>query len=81
MAITPMPAISAENCLSDSTGSVSLSKSGKTVTSAMCRKPPAVNGIIQDVLASALIKLELIKVFNCEKKLSNTTEKVNFWGF
>lgn len=53
MAITAMPAIRALNCFSDSLGSVSFNKSGSTVTRAMCKNPPAVNGIIHDVLASA----------------------------
>lgn len=51
-AITPMPAHNAINCLIDSRESVSLSKSGKTVTNEMCKKPPAVNGVIHDVRAS-----------------------------
>lgn len=51
-AITSIPAINANNCLIDSFESSSLSRSGKTVTNDICRKPPAVNGIIQDVFAS-----------------------------
>lgn len=47
-----MPNINAAICLIDSLRSVSLIKSGNTVTSAMCKKPPAVNGIIHDVRAS-----------------------------
>lgn len=57
--MTAMPAIRAINCLTDSFESVSLSKSGKTVTREMCKKPPAVNGIIHDVRASmALVTFE-----------------------
>lgn len=52
MAITPMPASRAVSCFSDSHGSVSFSRSGSTVIRAMCKKPPAVNGIIHDVRAS-----------------------------
>lgn len=52
IAITVIPAISANNCLADSIESVSLSKSGKTVTKEICKNPPAVNGIIHDVRAS-----------------------------
>lgn len=51
-AINEMPNISARNCLIDSLGSSSCSRSGRTVTRAMCKNPPAVNGIIQDVRAS-----------------------------
>lgn len=47
-----MPAMSAVNCLIDSFESFSLSKSGSTVTKEMCKKPPAVNGMIHDVRAS-----------------------------
>ena len=55
-AITKIPPIKATICLSDSFGSSSLSKSGRTVTSAMWRKVPAVKGRIHDVLASAINK-------------------------
>lgn len=51
-AIIRMPKMSANNCLNDSFGSSSLSKSGSTVTSAICRNVPAVNGKIHEVLAS-----------------------------
>lgn len=51
-AIKAMPKIRAANCLTDSLGHSSCSKSGSTVTRAICRNPPAVNGMIQDVLAS-----------------------------
>lgn len=51
-AINTIPPINAPNCLIDSLGSFSCNKSGKTVTKLMWRKPPAVNGIIQEVLAS-----------------------------
>jgi hypothetical protein len=49
-----MPTINARICLNDSLGSSSLSRSGRTVTRAMWRKVPAVNGKIHDVLASAI---------------------------
>lgn len=52
-AITTMPMIKAINCLSDSFGSSSFRRSGRTVTKAMCRNVPAVNGRIHEVLASA----------------------------
>lgn len=51
-AINEIPVIRARNCLIDSLGSCSCRRSGSTVTSAMCKNPPAVNGIIQDVRAS-----------------------------
>lgn len=51
-AISAMPKIKAANCFTDSFGHCSCSRSGNTVTRAMCRNPPAVNGMIQDVLAS-----------------------------
>lgn len=53
MAITAMPATNAVSCLIDSLESVSLRRSGNTVTNDMCRKPPAVNGMIHDVRASS----------------------------
>lgn len=46
------PAINAINCFIDSFESSSFNRSGKTVTNEMCKKPPAVNGIIHDVRAS-----------------------------
>lgn len=52
MAIIAIPASSARNCLIDCFGSVSCSRSGSTVTMEICRKPPAVNGMIQEVRAS-----------------------------
>lgn len=51
-AITNIPAINANNCLIDSLESSSLSRSGRTVTNDIWRKPPAVNGIIHEVFAS-----------------------------
>lgn len=51
-AMMTIPDTRAPKCLSDWILSGSLSKSGNTVTSAMWRKPPAVNGTIQDVFAS-----------------------------
>lgn len=51
-AITAIPATRALNCFIDSFASSSLSKSGNTVTNEMCKKPPAVNGMIHDVRAS-----------------------------
>lgn len=42
-----MPVNSEANCFIDSFGSDSLSNSGRTVTSPMCKKLPAVNGNIQ----------------------------------
>lgn len=51
-AMRAIPAINAINCFTDSFESSSFSKSGRTVTNEMCKKPPAVNGIIQDVRAS-----------------------------
>lgn len=50
--ITPIPRMRAANCFIDSIRSSSWSRSGKTVTRAMWRNPPAVNGMIQEVLAS-----------------------------
>lgn len=55
MAITAIPANNAANCLIDCFGSLSCNKSGSTVTRAICRKPPAVNGIIHDVRASRAV--------------------------
>lgn len=55
-AINAMPKISASSCLTDSFRSSSFKRSGNTVTNEMCRKPPAVNGMIQDVRASAKSK-------------------------
>lgn len=52
IAMTAIPAIKANNCFTDSLESLSLSKSGKTVTNEICKNPPAVNGIIHDVRAS-----------------------------
>lgn len=54
-AIIPIPRIKAKNCLIDSFGSSSFKRSGSTVTKAICRNVPAVNGIIHDVLASKII--------------------------
>lgn len=54
-AITNMPAINANSCLTDSLESSSLRRSGRTVTNDMCKKPPAVNGMIQDVFASIAV--------------------------
>lgn len=56
IAIITIPKIKAENCFRDSFGSSSLSRSGRTVTKAMCRNVPAVNGKIHDVRASEIIK-------------------------
>lgn len=47
-----IPATNAINCFIDSFESSSFNKSGKTVTNEICKKPPAVNGIIHDVRAS-----------------------------
>lgn len=62
-AIKAMPKTSASSCLTDSLRSSSFKRSGNTVTNEMCRKPPAVKGMIQDVRASiksqTLTKLKL----------------------
>lgn len=50
--ITVIPANINVNCLIDSLGFSSSRSSGNTVTKDMWRKPPAVNGMIQDVFAS-----------------------------
>lgn len=68
MAITAMPKIKALNCFNDSLGSVSVNKSGNTVTKAICKKPPAVNGIIHDVRASAKRKIIKYVLFKFAKK-------------
>lgn len=47
-----IPDASESICFNDSFGFSSWSSSGNTVTNAICRKPPAVNGKIHDVLAS-----------------------------
>lgn len=51
-AVITIPKIKAKNCFIDSFGSSSFKRSGNTVTKAMCRNVPAVNGKIHDVLAS-----------------------------
>lgn len=51
-AINEMPNIRARNCLTDSLGSCSCKRSGRTVTRAICKNPPAVKGIIHEVRAS-----------------------------
>lgn len=53
--ITTMPRVRAANCFKDSIGFGSCRRSGNTVTSAIWRKPPAVKGIIHDVLASIAV--------------------------
>lgn len=50
--MTTMPININVNCLTDSLGFSSSKSSGNTVTKDIWRKPPAVNGIIQDVFAS-----------------------------
>lgn len=51
-AIRNMPRSNAHSCFNDSHGFSSFNKSGRTVTNDMCKKVPAVNGNIHDVLAS-----------------------------
>lgn len=52
-AIIIIPDANESICLSDSLGFSSCKSSGRTVTKAICRNPPAVNGKIQEVRASA----------------------------
>lgn len=52
-AITPIPNRRDPNWSSESFGFSSFKRSGRTVTRAICKNPPAVNGWIHDVRASA----------------------------
>lgn len=47
-----MPLANEHICFSDSFGFFSSNNSGKTVTKAMCKNPPAVNGKIHEVRGS-----------------------------
>lgn len=84
MDTSKIPARSHANCLNDSLGSCSSKRSGSMVTRAMCKKDPAVNGRIHDVLASTIHKnmspvtlLELNKN-NCKNASAVNITMLNF---
>lgn len=58
-AITVMPLANEHICFNDSLGFFSSNSSGNTVTNAICKKPPAVNGKIHEVRASTAEALAL----------------------
>lgn len=72
-AIITIPRIKAKNCLIDSFGSSSFRRSGRTVTKAICRNVPAVNGKIHEVLASK------INHKNIYSPIEHTTQKLTNW--